>query len=187
MNLLFQAAQEVGAFAAGRGWRYCVIGGLALLRWGEPRTTLDVDLSLLTGLGREEEFARALLERFQGRLPNTLDFALAHRVLLISASNGTDVDIAFAALPFEEEMVARATPFEFAPGIKLVTCSAEDLFITKAFAGRPRDWLDAEGIAVRQYDRLDKQRILKVLEALCELKEAPEILARARQLLEAES
>ncbi|MFH1108353.1 MAG: hypothetical protein V1790_04025 [Planctomycetota bacterium] len=68
MNLLFEAAKEVCDFASDRGWRYCVIGGLALQRWGEPRTTLDVDLSLLTGFGHEEEFARPLLEHFKGRI-----------------------------------------------------------------------------------------------------------------------
>lgn len=184
MNLLFRAAKEVCDFAADRRWSYCVIGGLALQRWGEPRTTLDVDLSILTGFGHEKEFARPLLEHFKGRVPNALDFAVAHRVLLISASNGKAVDIAFAALPFEEEMMERATPFAFAPGVNLVTCSAEDLFIMKAFAARDRDWLDAEGIAVRQYGKLDKAYILDHLEPLSELKEAPDIMERARQLLE---
>jgi hypothetical protein len=37
-------------------------------------------------------------------------------------------------MPFEESAVARATPYEFAPGIFLVTASAEDLIVMKAFA-----------------------------------------------------
>jgi hypothetical protein len=32
---------------------------------------------------------------------------------------------------------------EFAPDIILPTCSAEDLFVMKAFASRPQDWIDA--------------------------------------------
>jgi hypothetical protein len=39
-----------------RRWEFCLIGGLAVQRWGEMRTTLDVDITLLTGFGREEEF-----------------------------------------------------------------------------------------------------------------------------------
>ena len=45
MNALFQAAQEVGGFMEAQGWKYCVIGGLAIQRWGEPRATLDADMT----------------------------------------------------------------------------------------------------------------------------------------------
>jgi len=37
VNLLFEAAAEISRFFSDRNWRYCVIGGLALQRWGEPR------------------------------------------------------------------------------------------------------------------------------------------------------
>lgn len=43
-----------------------------------------------------------------------------------------------------------AWPSEFLPGIKLKTCSAEDLVVHKAFASRTKDWLDIEGIILRQ-------------------------------------
>lgn len=38
--------------------QFCFIGGLALLRWGEPRTTRDTNLTLLTGFGGEERFIK---------------------------------------------------------------------------------------------------------------------------------
>jgi len=181
VNGLYIAAKEVSDFLASRRWRFCIIGGLAVIRWGEMRTTLDVDLTLLTGFGREEEFARPLLERFDGRIDNTQEFALQKRVLLLRAGNGKDVDISFGAFPFEEAMIRRATPFEFASGVSLLTCSAEDLFILKMFAGRGKDWTDAEGVAIRQ--KLDVRYILRQLRPLSELKEDPEIVNRARKLL----
>jgi len=52
------------------------------------------------------------------------------------------------------------------------------------FAARAQDWLDTEGIAARQGDGLDKRYILEHLSVLTELKEAPEILDRAREILE---
>jgi hypothetical protein len=52
----------------------------------------------------------------------------------------------------------------------------------RGFRSPPRDWLDAESIAIRQAD-LDIGYILEQLANLCELKEAPEILDRARNLL----
>lgn len=49
-------AREVQDFLEDRRWRFCFIGGLSVQRWGEPRLTRDIDLSVLTGFGREEEF-----------------------------------------------------------------------------------------------------------------------------------
>jgi hypothetical protein len=182
MNALFLAAKEVCDFMGALQWQFCLIGGLAVQRWGEPRTTLDADLTLLSGWGEEEAYAAAILDRLESRIPDAKAFAVAHRVLLVRAANGKDVDITLGALPFEAGMVRRAVPVEFAPGCLLPCCTAEDLFVMKAFAARPRDWLDAESIVARQTD-LDTAYILEQLADLCALKEAPEILARAKDLL----
>ena len=56
---LVEAATELQAFCEERGWSFCFIGGLALQHWGEPRLTLDVDATLLTGFGREAVFIEA--------------------------------------------------------------------------------------------------------------------------------
>ncbi|MFM9969142.1 MAG: hypothetical protein ACKVQK_12180 [Burkholderiales bacterium] len=44
---VFGAAQEVQIFLRRSGYSFCFIGGVALQRWGQPRFTLDVDLTLL--------------------------------------------------------------------------------------------------------------------------------------------
>ncbi len=183
MNVLFEAAKEVSGFMAAREWSFCIIGGLAVQQWAEPRTTLDADMVLLTGWGEEERYVTALLERFESRIPGGHDFALTRRVLLLRASNGRDVDVMLGALPFETDMIRRAVQVEFVPGLVLPCCTAEDLFIMKAFAGRPRDWLDAESIVVRQ-TVLDEKYIVAHLSSLCELKESPETLERATRLLQ---
>lgn len=183
MNPLYEAAREVCGFMTARKWKFCIIGGLAVQRWGEPRTTLDVDLTLLTGLGEEESFIRPLLDAFSSRLPNAFEFALKNRVLALRAANGKDVDISCGGLLFEESMIRRAKVFEFEPGFAFPLCTAEDLFVMKAFASRPKDWVDAEGVAIRQQGRLNQRYILQHLAVLCELKESPEIVARARKVL----
>jgi predicted nucleotidyltransferase len=58
----------------------------------------------------------------------------------------------------------------------LRTCSAEDLIVLKAFAGRGQDWVDVERIVVRQTGKLDWDYIRDQLRPLAALKEAPEIL-----------
>jgi hypothetical protein len=53
----------------------------------------------------------------------------------------------------------------------LRTCSAEDLVVLKAFADRPQDWLDIEGVLVRQGRSLDRAQVIDELLPLLELKE----------------
>ncbi|MBE7502147.1 MAG: hypothetical protein HS113_17985 [Verrucomicrobiales bacterium] len=173
---VLRAAEELEQFCAAQGWRACLIGGLAVQRWGEARETIDVDLTLLTGFGGEAPFIQALLGRFEPRVEQAGAFALQHRVLLLRARSGVGLDIALAGLPFEELVVARSSVFRFPTDVRLRTCSAEDLLVLKAFADRPKDWLDVEGILIRQTGKLDWAYIWRQLRPLVELKETPEIL-----------
>lgn len=182
MRSLFHAAAELEAFLVARDWRYCFIGGVALQRWGQPRLTNDVDLTILAGFGHEATYVDALLERYDVRIPDGREFALQHRVLLLQSPEGIPIDVALGGIAFEEKLVSRATRYEFLPDLSLLTCSAEDLIVLKVFADRPRDWADAESVAVRQQGQLDWGYIFEQLTPLCQLKEAPEIIERVRQL-----
>ena len=85
-------------------------------------------------------------------------------------------------IAFEEKIVTRASRYEFLPGFSLLTCSAEDLIVLKAFADRDQDWLDIEGILLRQKGLLDWDYILSELTPLANLKEMPDILTHLQQL-----
>lgn len=183
MNPIFTAALDVQAFCRGRGWRFCFIGGVAVQRWGEPRGTQDVDVTVFTGFGSEEAYVDPLLTAFAARRPDARTFALEYRVVLVRASGGVPVGVALGAMPFEERALARATDFAVTPGVHLTVCSAEDLIVFKAFAGRDRDWLDIESIALRQRGCLDVELIWRELTPLLELKEAPESAERLQRLL----
>ncbi len=183
MNPIFAAALEVQDFCRARGFRFCFIGGLALQRWGEPRLTQDVDLTVISGFGREHEYADQFLSAFAARIPDARQFALRHRVLLLFGQGGIPLDVALGAMPFEERAVSRASPFFVAEGVSLITCSAEDLIVFKAFAGRDQDWIDIEGIALRRCNQLDEGLIWQELTPLLELKEDELTGPRLRRLL----
>jgi hypothetical protein len=108
MNDLFRAARQLQEFCDAQGWRSCFIGGLAVQRWGQPRLTGDVDVTLLAGFGNEAAFVDPLLAAYEGRIADARDFALRHRVLLLRAAGGAGIDISLGALPFEESVVRRA-------------------------------------------------------------------------------
>jgi hypothetical protein len=178
VRALVAEAAALDRFIADHGWSGCIIGGIANLRWGEPRLTRDVDATIIAGFGTERPVIDALLEAYHPRLPDAVAFAIENRVLLLESGEGVPLDIALGALPFEEEMVARATPAELAPGLRVRTVSAEDLVVLKAFADRDRDWVDIAGVAARQSGAIDWAAVFERLRPLVELKEAPGILAR---------
>lgn len=168
MNPLLAAAAEIQELCDAEGWPFCFIGGLAVLRWGEPRVTRDVDLTIVTGFGGEAPVVHATLDRFVSRVDDPAAFAHANRVLLLRASNGIPIDVALGGLPFEERATQRASVYPFDEEAQLRTCSAEDLVVMKVFAGRDGDWADVAGIAARRGARLDAQLVQQELTPLLE-------------------
>ena len=184
MNPIFSAALEVQSICQEKGWRFCFIGGLAVQRWGEPRLTQDVDVTILTGFGSEAPFVDSLLARFTGRLPDARAFALRNRVLLLESSAHVPIDVALGAMPFEERAVQRSTDYLVVGGAALRTCGAEDLVVFKVFAGRERDWMDVEGIVSRQGASLDTALILRESKPLLDLKGETAAFERLRRVLD---
>lgn len=185
---LVEAALEVVAVLTAEGIRCCVIGGIAVQRWGEPRATQDVDLTLMAPPAEESLPLDVLLRRFHAGRADAREFALVSRVLLIRASNGVAIDVALSSSPFEQEVLDRSSIWELAPGVALPTCSAEDLLVYKLVAARTRDLADIEGIVRRQGLRLDLARVRRYGRLFAELKGDPDllrpfetVLARARE------
>jgi hypothetical protein len=79
-------------------------------------------------------------------------------------------------------MIDRAVMIEFEPDVALRICTAEDLFVLKAFADRPQDRADIIGIARRRGRELDWDAILDRLTPLVDAKEEPAILDSVRRL-----
>lgn len=170
---IFTTALEVQNYLLELGREFCFIGGVANLRWGEARITKDVDLTVLCPWGDESQLIDEVFSKFSMRMADAVTFAERSRVILAnSLHNNFPIDIAIGSMPYEENCVNRASFFEYAKDINLLTCSAEDLIITKAFAGRNRDWMDIESILIRQ--PLNWKLIQSELVPLLELKEAPE-------------
>lgn len=92
------------------------------------------------------------------------------------------IDVALGGLPYEERCVERASDWAISTDLVLHTCSAEDLVVLKAFAGRAQDWIDVESILVRQRRTLGWRLIVDELKPLLELRETPGNLEKLQQL-----
>ena len=163
---------------------FCFIGGLVVGRWGQPRTTADVDATMLTEFGQEADAAKEVLQRYQSRIDDPISFALQARILLLQDIRNNRIDLSIGGLEFEHRIIERSTMWGIPGGGSIRTCSAEDLIVLKSFAARPQDWIDVAQVIIRQQDKLDRRLIREELQPLVELKEEPEILTQLDRLFE---
>jgi hypothetical protein len=124
-----------------------IIGGVAASILGRARLTRDVDALAMIP---EAEWANALSvaanHGIVARNEATLDFARRSRMLLLRHSaSDIDIDVALAGLSFELQALSLAQVHELG-GVPLRLPRVEDLLVMKAFAHRPKDMQDIEGL-----------------------------------------
>lgn len=103
-------------------------------------------------------------------------------MVLLRAANLIPLDVSLGALSFEERAVSTSRPEEIVEGVLLRLCSASCLVVFKAFAGRPQDWLDIEGIIRKSGPRIDWNDVRQELAALLDLKGDTETMHRLENL-----
>ena len=177
LRKLAEAFDEFGAPAM-------VIGGIAVVARGVPRTTLDIDTTVWAA-GLDLDRALELFGR-HGLTPRVIDarrFAEDHQVLLLQhEASGTPIDVVLARLPFEREALARATPVDFG-GATLGVATVEDLVIYKAVAWRERDRSDIERLLAAHQDQVDLERVRSLVAEFAVMLDAPERVAEFEALL----
>jgi hypothetical protein len=179
LNPLFEAASEMHQFFSKNRIPYAVIGGVALQRWGDQRFTKDVDITIAASLEKGVSgLVTLVIDRFPAHVSNPLEFARKTRMILVTASNGVDVDISLGLPGYEDEMFKRAIDYEIEAGKSIRLCSAEDLIIHKAVAGRPQDVSDIQGIVYRQGKKLDVTYIRNWINEFAVVLENPAVLER---------
>lgn len=163
--------------------RYMLIGGLAVAQWGEPRATLDVDLTVWVEPDDFETTVGRLAARLALRTNEPLEFARRTRVLPALASNGIPVDLLFAAWPLEQQAIDRAEDRRVA-GVKVRVAGLDDLLLLKLISDRPRDLADAAALLRRHRNKANLDWLEGELSALAEAIAEPEKVARFRRLLQ---
>ena len=174
------AFRRVVAFLEEEGYRYAIIGGVAVAQWGFPRATNDVDIKVLVPNTDYAGVRAALLKRFPERA--RVDVPENPFIVAVTVDK-VIVDFLLTLPGYEEQIIERAERRDFG-GISAWLCSVEDLIIQKVVAGREKDWLDLEALLLEQYGKLDDAFIDGWLEQFAEALDKPEIVAKYRQLVE---
>ena len=148
--------KRIAAELSGRGIPYMIIGGQAVLLYGEPRLTKDIDITL--GVGVEElpvikDAIRALGLSIES---DDVDTFVKDTMVLPAADkkSGIRVDFVFSFSPFERAAIQRAKEVRF-DEVPVRFASLEDLVIHKMVAGRARDLEDVKSILLKNpgYDK----------------------------------
>jgi hypothetical protein len=175
MTELEAALLEVAGALDGCELPYVLIGGLAVAVLGEPRSTLDVDVSVWT----EPEGLLAAVECLSARLrplpANPQDFVRERRVLPVITSSGVRADIVFSSLAVESETIRRGVRKQVA-GRDIRVASVEDMLLMKLVSEREKDFADAKALLRRFGKSLDRAYLLPKLQELSEALSRPDIL-----------
>lgn len=177
MTLLERALLDAVQLLEDLNAQYMLIGGLANAIWGEPRATLDVDISVAVPEAEIPKVAARIGEAFTVLVPEPAAFVQETRVLPLESASGVRVDLIFALIPFELEALDRARGVAIA-GRMVRVVTPEDLILMKIISDRPRDVLDAEGVVRRHRASLDRTYLEPRLREFAAALERNEILER---------
>ena len=142
---------------------YMIIGGQAVLLYGTPRMTKDIDITLGVDIGRLESILPALEAMDLEIIPEDFRSFAEKTSVLPTRDNesGIRVDFIFSFTPYERQAISRAKAVPLSE-TDVMFASVEDVIIHKIFAGRPRDLEDVRSILLKNKD-LDKTYIRKWL------------------------
>ncbi len=128
---------------------YMIIGGQAVLLYGEPRLTKDIDIILGAGLERLSDILLSAQACGLTPLVDAETFTRQTMVLPCSdAESGMRVDFILSFSAFEQAAIARARQVKIGSAV-LRFASLEDLIIHKVIAGRARDLEDVKGVLLK--------------------------------------
>ena len=117
----------------------------------------------------------AVEHAIEPRISDALEFARSSRVLLlVHRPSGIPIDIALAALPFEEKAIRSAVERTIGD-LHVPLPTVEDLIIMKAIAQRPKDALDIAAL-VEANPQIDVAGVTSVVREFAEALELPSLL-----------
>jgi hypothetical protein len=179
MTALDRAVRDITQVLEALSVEYAIVGGIANAVWGEPRATVDVDVTVAVEDEGLAATVPAIAEHFRRPIPDPLAFVEQTRVLPLDTADGVRVDVIFALLPFELDAIHRARIVTIARRrVRVVT--PEDLILMKIISERSRDIADAEAIVRRRIGELDRSYIEPRIRELATALENEEIVARWR-------
>jgi len=127
---------------------YMVIGGQAVLVYGEPRLTRNIDVTLGLGPDRAQEIIEVAAS-WGWRVLADSPFVHKSMVLpCLDPASNIRIDFIFSTSDYEQQALERVRRVPVGKA-QVSFASVEDLIIHKTVAGRSRDLEDVRGILLK--------------------------------------
>jgi len=153
---------------------YMVIGGIANVKWGNPRATLDIDITIWIPDEKIKNLLSVLAIEHTLLVENPLEFISKTRALPVKNSKNQRIDLIFGSLPFEENAIKRAVKVQIG-NTAINFCTAEDLILLKIISDRDKDTEDVRGILQFQKKNLDYDYLEPRITELADFLDKPDI------------
>lgn len=146
--------------------RWCVFGAQAVIAYGVPRLSADVDIALWLDPEEPDRFASDMTAAGFTLRVSDPDFIGRTRVMpFVHDATAMPVDVVLAASGLEDEFLDRARLLNFG-ATRIPFIEPGDLVIAKILAGRSKDIEDARNVWRIHARELDEERILDTLHRL---------------------
>lgn len=140
-----------------------IIGGQAVILYGEPRLTRDIDITLGINTDGLPRVLNIINDLSLKPIPDNFRTFVERTMVLptINENTGIRVDFVFSFTPYEKQAICRARKV-LLNNVEISFASPEDVIIHKIFAHRPRDLEDVKSIILKN-PGLDMEYIKKWL------------------------
>lgn len=167
-----------------RRWRWYIFGAQAVIAYGRPRLTADIDITVeATGTAPAELVGALALHNFDLRFPLSEPHLRDARLLpMVHRPTAMPLDLVIAAPGLDEEFLERARLLDLG-GVNVPVVSAEDLVAMKILAGRRKDIEDVRGILAEQKGQMDLDQVRDVLASFEEALDERKLLTRFNRLV----
>ncbi|MEW6526404.1 MAG: DUF6036 family nucleotidyltransferase [Spirochaetota bacterium] len=129
---------------------YMLVNGQAVLLYGEPCLTRDIDITLGVDIDRLDDILAIVKQLHLKILPDDIvSFVKETMVLPVLGTNNVRIDFIFSFTEYEHNAIKRAKKV-ISDDVAIWYASAEDVIIQKIFAGRERDIEDVKIIIAKQ-------------------------------------
>lgn len=135
---------------------YIVIGGQAVLLYGYPRVTKDIDITVGVGADRINDIKKVIAKSGLKYLVKDIENFVRQTMVLpvIQKKSGIRIDFVFSSTKYEKKAMERANSVRLR-GVAVNFASLEDLIIHKIIAKREKDLDDVRMIIIKNpgYDK----------------------------------
>jgi hypothetical protein len=149
-----------------RWGQWYVFGAQAVIAYGVPRLSADVDVTLALAPDAAERFTHDMEAAGFSLRVSDPDFVRRTRVMpFVHMATGMPLDVVLAGSGLEEEFLSRVRVVDVG-GTSVPLIDVGDLIVAKVLAGRPKDIDDASALWRLHGPALDANRIRHTLRLL---------------------